>query len=311
MAESRSVRRDPVSGREVVFASHRRNRPQIRVTPAAPCPFCPGNEALLPDILWQRDEDGAWLSRATPNRYPIVSPPDGHHEVIIETPRHSRPVAKMTADDWGDVLWAYDARYRALSADWKHLSLFRNAGPRAGGSIPHPHSQLIALARTPASIASRHRRLCQSHRTTGDCVLCDAVAGRIENGKGIVARSASFVTLVPEVPEVPFEVWVVPMAHSSLFAFADESDRQNLAGVLADVFHRMCGVLGDFDHNMMLMDAAQEPRPYLHWHLRIRPIAETVGGFELSTGISVNPSSPDQDADRLRSAGAAPATVQS
>jgi hypothetical protein len=61
-------------------------------------------------------------------------------------------------------------------------------------------------------------------------------------------------------------------------------------------------VLGDFDHNMMLIDAARDPLPYLHWFLRIRPVTEAVGGFELSTGISVNASRPDKDAEMLQGA---------
>lgn len=308
MADFPVVRRDPVSGREVVFAPLRGDRPHAHSVGAAalhdaePCPFCPGNEAMLPDILWQRDEGGAWLSRATTNRYPIVSPPTGHHEVIIETPRHSLPAGGTTADNWNDVLFAYGARFQALSPHWRHLSLFRNAGTHAGGSLAHPHSQLIALAHTPARIAARRRRLREAFRKTGSCVLCDAVASGAESNARVVTRSGEYVAIVPEIAEVAFEVWIVPVVHSSRFLLADDGDRRSLACILDDVMRRLNTVLGDFDYNMLLMGAMPRPRPYLHWYLRVRPRPEAAGGFELSTGMAVNPSLPDRDAAMLRTA---------
>ena len=108
------------------------------------------------------------------------------------------------------------------------------------------------------------------------------------------------MAIVPEIAEVPCEVWVVPVAHSSLFALSERDDQRALAGILSDVFCRMSTVLGAFDHNMMLIDAGTDPQPYLHWFLRIRPVTEALGGFELMTGISVNPSRPDRDAAMLR-----------
>jgi UDPglucose--hexose-1-phosphate uridylyltransferase len=266
---------------------------------------------MLPEILWQHEECGRWLSRAVTNLYPIVSPPAGRHEVIIDTPDHALPVDRMTADIWRNILAAYSARIRALSPNWPYLSLFRNVGKHAGGSLQHPHSQLIGLARTPGRIVSRHRRIRNAYRKDGHCILCETINEGGQAGPQIVAKSSAYVALVPETAEVPFEVWVVPVAHSSQFAFSDEHDQGALAHILHDVFHRMSAVLRDFDHNMMLMDAGREPLPYLHWFLRIRPVTVSVGGFELMTGISVNPSRPDMDAAMLRGdasvPGAAPA----
>lgn len=257
---------------------------------------------MLPDILWQREENGAWLCRAVTNLYPIVSLPAGHHEVIIDTPRHSLPAPAMTADIWRSILAAYSARICALTPEWRYLSLFRNIGKNAGSSLEHPHSQLIALAHTPWRILSRNRRLRNAYERTGYCVLCDAVNVSEKSERRVVSKSAAYVAFVPEVAEVPFEVWVVPVAHASQFSFSDENDQSALSSVLNDVFHRMNAILGDFDHNMMLIDAAREGQPHLHWFLRIRPVTEAVGGFELSTGISVNSSRPDKDAAMLRGA---------
>ena len=40
--------------------------------------------------------------------------------------------------------------------------------------------------------------------------------------------------------------------------------------------------------------------PHVHWRLRIMPELVTAGGFEIGTGMAINPSSPEQDAEALR-----------
>jgi hypothetical protein len=39
--------------------------------------------------------------------------------------------------------------------------------------------------------------------------------------------------------------------------------------------------------------------PQLHWYLQIRPRLTTQAGFEIGSGISINPSLPETDADFL------------
>ncbi len=257
---------------------------------------------MLPDILWQLDENQSWLARVVNNLYPIVAPPAGHHEVIIDTPHHSLPIESMTADIWRSILAAYNARICALSPKWRYLSLFRNVGKRAGGSLGHPHSQLIGLAHTPRQIQLRRRRLRNAYQKRGCCSLCEAIGNDQETKDRVVTRSGAYVAIVPELAEVPFEIWVVPVAHSSLFALSEENEQFALAHTLRDVFQRLSAVLGEFDHNMMLTDAGTVAQPYLHWFLRIRPIMGAIGGFELSTGISVNSSQPTENAAALRAA---------
>lgn len=257
---------------------------------------------MLPDILWQQGEDGDWLWRAVPNLYPIVTPPLGHHEVIIETPHHVMPAEGMTTAVWRHILAAYDARYGTLSPQWRYLSLFRNSGARSGGSLQHPHSQLIGLAHTPADVLSRHRRLRSAYRKTGRCTLCDMVDGDGHSEARLVTRSAAYAAIVPQAAQVPCEVWIVPVSHASTFGPQEGRDRDALAHILQDVFRRLNTVLGVFDYNMMLIDSERDPRPWLHWFLRVYPVLGPVGGFELATGVSVNSSNPERDAARLRDA---------
>jgi UDPglucose--hexose-1-phosphate uridylyltransferase len=59
--------------------------------------------------------------------------------------------------------------------------------------------------------------------------------------------------------------------------------------------------LGDPDYNLVLHTFAAEPGdPALHWLLQIRPRIVTAAGFEVGSGMSINPSLPEADADELR-----------
>jgi UDPglucose--hexose-1-phosphate uridylyltransferase len=236
------------------------------------------------------------------NLYPIVAPPTGRHEVIIDAPEHRLSSVDMTLENWQDLLATYGARYHALGADWPHVSLYRNAGRKAGASIEHPHSQIIAMARQPAAVKSVHARLQRAFRESGRCLLCDQLRRAAEDGGRLVAESSDFAVLAPEVPEVSFEVWVVPRAHGSVFA-RNDAEIAALARSLHDLLYRMNRVLGDFDYNMMLQCDGPGDHPHLHWFMRLRPKLETGGGFEMATGISVNATQPESDATALRAAG--------
>jgi len=62
--------------------------------------------------------------------------------------------------------------------------------------------------------------------------------------------------------------------------------------------------LDDPDYNYVIHSAppGDEGLPYFLWHLQIVPRLTTPAGFELGSGISVNPSSPETTAASLREA---------
>lgn len=59
--------------------------------------------------------------------------------------------------------------------------------------------------------------------------------------------------------------------------------------------------LDDPDYNYVINTAAQyrAREPQLHWFLRIRPRLVTRAGFEIGSGMTINPSLPESDADFL------------
>ncbi|GAJ14508.1 unnamed protein product, partial [marine sediment metagenome] len=165
-------RRDLVSGDWILIAPSRseRSKPKDGIKK---CPFEDPQKSGNPfPLLWyphpktapSKIEDlNSWFVQVIPNKYPLLFHQDkcpsvvkngleesldavGYHEVII-TRDHLKTIDKMTLEEIQLVLKAYKERYRTLSKDLcvKYILVFHNQGETAGASLPHPHSQLVAL----------------------------------------------------------------------------------------------------------------------------------------------------------------------
>lgn len=323
------IRCNPVTGRSVIYAPMRRMRPgEIESTPCvgAPltfdkdCPFCPGNEAWLPPLIDEQPGGGAaWQTRVVFNRYPAVVPDidapahvnglfsvlpaRGRHEIIIESPKHDGDFAHAPQSEIEAVLETCHARYRSLAdcGEFATILLFRNGGIRSGASLRHPHMQLIALTLVTEEF-KRRRAIAESYYSqTGHCMLCDIVAAERRHGRRLVFESEFFLGFVPFAAEVPCEVWLVPKRHSASFAEAGAALLRDLAEALPDCLSRLAtqGCLADYNLVFQSDLAARETAGELHWYLRVYPRLTTPGGFEIGSGMTINPSLPELDAQCL------------
>ncbi|WP_214482123.1 DUF4931 domain-containing protein [Bacillus sp. SM2101] len=114
------------------------NKPENIINKNASCPFC--DRDSLENII---DEDRAII--LLKNKYPVLK--DAYQTVIIET------------DDCHSELSTYskDHLYRLLSFSLNHwiklmntneyqsVIFFKNHGPYSGGSLRHPHMQIVGL----------------------------------------------------------------------------------------------------------------------------------------------------------------------
>ena len=103
------------------------------------CPFCEPSQ--LTDIL---DTSGSiiWLM----NKYPVLE--HTWPTVIIETPPHVHTeYSKLPLLDAVHILEFGRIKWGEVKSDPRFTSVlfFKNYGPMSGGSIYHPHSQIIGL----------------------------------------------------------------------------------------------------------------------------------------------------------------------
>lgn len=332
MLQHGEIRQDKATRQWVIYAPARRKRPKD-FRPAAQtavplpersasCPFCPGNESQLTPVLLEiQGPAGSWQTRVVPNKFPALDPNGrlirnksgifitmegfGHHEVVIETPRHDRDLALMTPEELAAVVETYHRRYTDLiQKDGIMMAIiFRNHGERAGTSLMHPHSQIIATGIVPNSIRWREEEAQRYYDEWGTCVFCDILEYELRDGARVIDQNSSFVTFVPFAAEVPFETWIMPRRHGADFEAITDSEKQDLADALLRSLVRLRASLHDPDYNFILNTWARyrANEPQLHWYVQIRPRLMTPAGFEIGSGMSINPSLPEEDAAFLRS----------
>ncbi len=324
---SGEIRQNKATKEWVIYAPARGKRPhdfqrQVEQRPSLPscdptCPFCVGNDASLATILCEQSgpDQSMWQVRVVANKYPALTPDGsgeriiegpyvtmqgfGHHEVIIESPRHDQDIAIMAEQDVAAVLAMYKQRYVEHRQDPRNalILIFRNHGKRAGASLIHPHSQIITTGMIPRYLRTREDEAQRYYDEWGRCVYCDILAFEQTDCRRVILENDSFIAFIPYAAEVPFETWIVPKRHQTDFAHISEAECVDLTLALRSVLGRLRVKLNDPDYNYVLNTSTRiGNEPQLHWYLRIRPRLVTRAGFEIGSGMRINPSLPEADA---------------
>jgi UDPglucose--hexose-1-phosphate uridylyltransferase len=171
------LRRDPVVGRWVIISTERSRRPSdfaaapVRPRNSGPCVFCPGQESRTPEeILAVRGPGSApngpgWTLRVVPNKFPALRigelEPTGEgvydrmngisaHEVIIETPDHSAPLAGLPETQVVSVLGHGASAWSTSEGCPLSTSVFQE--PRRGPARQSVPRQLIATPIVPMMV---------------------------------------------------------------------------------------------------------------------------------------------------------------
>ena len=329
------LRRDITTGEWVVLATERGGRPEdfvrhgsVEAASGASCPFCPGQESWTPKETYAIRPEGqadcpGWLVCVIPNKYAAVRPEfpidrqgmagvfprqsgAGYHEVIIESPHHELDLADMGPEDILRVLEAYQTRDRALRQDHnvRFIQIFRNHGERAGTSLVHPHSQLVALPLVPAAVRGRLEFAGRYFDATGCSVYGELLQAERDAAERIIAESSHFVVFAPFASHTPFETWIAPLLHRANFGEVGPEDLADFAEVLGQTLRRLRAVLGQFDYNYVIHSApcGEEHREDFCWHLQVIPRLTEMAGFELGTGMEINITAPEDAAAQLRAA---------
>ena len=316
----------------VVIAPQRADRPrQLEVGHSACgddfCPFCPENAEVTPPTIQSWDSPAfagePWAIRSIPNKFPALriednfddTSPDGApfyqshgglgaHEVIIEAPRHLIGWQELGAEHLGCILGAWQERMADLRQDRRlHCAIvFKNHGARAGATLAHIHSQLIALPILP----SRLQRELDGARTYfkehNSCTICDMLDYERQNGERIVLENDQAVAVAPYGSRTAFEIWIMPRDHSGDFLSAGPELLAGVAKLVDQILPLWHKAIGDVAYNFVLhclpFDLADEP--YYHWHLELIPRTGQIAGFEWGSDIFINATPSEVAAHHLR-----------
>jgi UDPglucose--hexose-1-phosphate uridylyltransferase len=328
-------RRNPITGQWVILAANRGARPQEMVVEhiaadRTNCPFCEGREKTTPgEVLALRPPGSAadspgWQVRVVPNKFPAldpvqstwladsqlspvdVFPGDGLHEVIVEAPIHLNSVTQLNDLQFADVLGVYRQRLAALkeSKTYRQTLLFKNAGPSAGATLSHIHSQLIATTAQPRAFADRSAQFRLHAENHGVCVGCKMVDEAIADATRLVAQSPNFAAFCPFASRFAYETWIMPRQHRSHFGETQPESLPELAALFREVLVKLERIVKLPAYNYIIHTAPFDTAApdHYHWHIEILPRIANLAGFELGTGCFINTVPPEQAAAALREA---------
>ncbi len=325
------IHQDPFNiSRWVIFNPERAIRPtdQAGQKSAPVCPLCEGNEKLTPpEVLAYRPSelpvDGpGWSLRVVPNKFPALRPDEreekfnqgplqwlngvGVHEVIIENPDHQLPLSDLPSANIRNLIVACQERYHSLSKDrrLKYIQIFKNFGDAAGASLSHGHCQLIATPLLPPVVEEGLKQAQRFFSRHGHCLYCSMIDQESKAGTRIIAEDEHYLALSPFAARFPYEIQIIPKRHMTNFTETTADEITALAELLKDLLTRLRVALNDPAYNLVLRTAPCRStgriRDYFHWHLEIIPRMTKMAGFELGSGIFINPVIPEQAATMLR-----------
>lgn len=301
------------------IGSHQRPLTESQVVHDSACPFCPGNEELDLEVERLPAVD-PWETRVINNKFPALSREGnllrtfdgvhrfisgvGYHEIVVEHPRHNTTLALMTPPEILQVLKTFYNRGWSIRQDFRieQIIYFKNHGDQAGASLKHPHSQIIGLPVVPGDIRHRIEEARRYFDDYGACVYCAMLQDELKQQERLVSVNDYFAAFILYAAPSPFSTWIVPYQHSVNFLYSQQDELMALAQILHDVLRRLYLGLRDPSYNLIIRTAPTKEisNDYLHWYITIVPRLSQAAGFELGSGMFINPALPEESAAFLR-----------
>lgn len=323
------LRHDILRDEWVIIADQRNKRPSEFVEESPHQVYDPENDVFADmeksgqeeDVLIYADENGAWTTRVIPNKFPAVEVNGeerdlsdgpyramralGEHEVVI-TRDGRRVFALLEQHELAEVIDAYRERYIALMnhKGISSISIFHNQGKKAGASVIHPHSQIIALpVVTPAVM--REIAACEKYMKSTKHHLFDVIVEHeLASGQRIVYTNEKFIVYCPFASSRAFQMRIVSREAQPYFERSTPDGEMLLADALSHALQALHKGLNDPDFNYYIHTAPCDGRIYHEYsfYIDIMPRTHVYGGFEYATDIEVVPMRPENAAEFLRKA---------
>lgn len=298
------------------------------------CPYCPGNEEMTPlavlalvqkDGMLQRLSDseenyvGDWCVRVFPSSTPAVTtsqekvysdkplysePAYGFHYVVVAAPEHNQKLSNISVEQWANVLVVIQDRVRWLYTQKSvtYVSIYMNYGKNAGSDLDHPHLDIVTFATIPPLIEQEAEATHRYINEKGLCPICDAINVEASGPRQVLATD-NFLAICPWAPTYPYEFWICPKRHITLFSKITQKEINDLALILRATLGGLSKALKDTSFNLVFhLSPEKKNSRQLHWHIEVYPQLSTWSGLERGFGIYLNNVSPESSAELLGAA---------
>ena len=335
-----NIRYDRIHDTHVIIAPERLHRPDCsfdvdeKKTVDENCPFCEGNELMTPPEIFSHRKAGSfpnekgWQTRVVPNLYKAVQIEAsyehhyglfehwegfGAHEVIIDTPEHHTSMTQWSEGAIVEWLKTLRSRVSDLRRDQRisHISLFKNEGSQAGATQAHSHTQIIGLPIIPKVEREKYQRSYEYYKQNGRAMIESVIMQEEENEERIVDKHGDFTAFCPFASAYPFEVMISSKKALGQINTLSDSSIETLAPLLLATLENLKTQLGCFSFNLVVTTPPLQEDTVDHglincvdeacrFAIRIMPRIYKFGGFEVSTGVIINPVLPEVAAKLLR-----------
>ena len=324
------LRKDPITRSWVITGDDA----EQDIPTQAPCPFCPEANPEGQVISSMASVDGGqWSALAVVHPralYHIEGEPQrrgdglydrmrsvGAHEVLIENPRHDRPLWMASDAEIAQFLLLASQRIQDLKRDrrFKYVTIFKDHGTVAGQEFDHPTSQLSATTFVPRRVLYELRAGREYYSQKERCVFCDILQQEEQTALRVVEARGDFVASCPFAPRVPFETWIIPRTHDSNFeraALGRATSMLDLAALIRRTLQRIRTVTENFHlvlhtspntlHKSEVLDYWKTIDDDYHWHIEILPIVAKKAKSYTFKEVYFTPVTSETSAKRLREA---------
>lgn len=320
-------RQDLVSGEWVLIAPERAKKnntlkKQYFYQAKDTCPF--EDLESKHEIIWTYPEDNNWRVAVAKNKFPAVKegicgPGSqfgpykikegiGEHDLFVLRD-HDKMLSDLNPEEMLSLIRVYLKRYREVSQMQcgEYIMIFHNQGHEAGGSIYHPHSQLISTPIMPPLISRIFHGAYEFYKQNNKHAFDLMIEWEKEQNKRVVFENDFFIAFCPFVSLFPYQIMIFPKNRKAYFDQLRQEAELPLAQALITVLKKIKIGLDNpsfnyFIHSAPVGGALKDLHEFFTWHIEILPKFSTAAGFEMATGIDINVVDPDHAAELLRSA---------
>lgn len=291
---------DPLTGEPTVLATNRAKRADqtgavSSIRTDAPDSkkkepvnfFAKGNESMTPPTLYQDSDD--WNVRVFANKFPLLD----HHEIVVHSPFIDKDIEDLPQDHNTKIIRAYISRVKHYQSQDMDVIIFNNRGGKAGASLLHPHSQIVAARGFPGSIEKEKARALHYYNEHNTSFWADQLKIELDYKKRVVLETPHFVLYVPQACRWSYEMTLVPKVARANFGDIQEEEINDLAYVLKQALSAYNKLFNRPDRNFWIHTSIHEP---YHWHIGFIAHIKVFGALELGAGIWVSDKATPEDA---------------
>ncbi|MFE6184690.1 hypothetical protein ACFQ6U_09755 [Streptomyces sp. NPDC056465] len=222
--------------------------------------------------------------------------------MLFFSPRHDRNLDALTCRQLAAVLDRISDECAALleCEGVRSVYAFQASGPLFGGSVSHPHLQVLGFPFVPTKLVLD---------TSYGCPLCVDFGER----ECTVSVTADFTLAVPPWSRLPYEMVIAPRSHVQSLS---ECDTAQIAVLLSRGLRAIRALVptADTPYTLNFMTApmsldgagGRSVLPGHHLRIEIFPFSTEAGrlrqivAIEAGAGVVLNPVPPPEAATRLR-----------